>query len=65
MGFVVLHLRLQNYPMGAGKGWDTVLLCEWLEHELSQPGGSARVDALLMFSSIIQIFILRIVHKHC
>ena len=43
-GTFYYQLRLQNFPMGAGKGWDTVLLCQWLGDELTRPGGRERVD---------------------
>ena len=48
-----IDLRLQIFPKGAGKGSDTILLCEFLDDLLSEPGGPTRVDsrstALYMF----------------
>ena len=40
-----MQLRLQQFPKSIGKGFDTVLLCEWLDDLLGEPGGAQRVEA--------------------
>ena len=42
-----VQLRMKSFPKGAGKGFDTILLCEWLDDMHSQPGGAATIEACL------------------
>ena len=38
-----VELRLRNFPSGAGKGFDTILLCCWLDDLLKEGEQSERV----------------------